>query len=171
MEGFSHDLSLQCSFHQSPNSTAWTTSWCKLAQRVETEEFKSSLLNWLLAGAKRYYAAQQASLPFPRPNAVLNSMLEYRLEEDLFATFFNELFERTLNSRVRSNELYNDYRTWADENNHPPVSSNEFGRKMTKLGLERDRNRHNYLNIQRKTRQQPPTTDADGNSLVAFLRK
>ncbi len=101
------------------------------AQKARSDEFKSSLLNWLVDGSKRYYQLQQQSKRFPRPKAV-HKLMEtiYRGKADIFAEFLKECYDRVPNAKSASKDVYDDYRRWSDDNNYEMQSANSFGRKV-----------------------------------------
>lgn len=56
----------------------------------------------------------------------------YRGEEDTFAEFLKECYDRVPNAKTATKDVYDDdYRRWADDNNYKMESANGFGRKMT----------------------------------------
>lgn len=62
---------------------------------------------------------------------------QFQMENDTEATFLAECTSALHSSRVGSQELYNRYRNWCDENGFRPKNINQVGKDWERLGLEK----------------------------------
>lgn len=86
------------------------------------------ILNWILEGSKKYI---KYGLELPKVCA--QEIDEYKLEMDPIARFIDERCNiEDLNSKIKANELYLNYVSWATTNNEYIMSSTKFGREMSK---------------------------------------
>lgn len=80
-----------------------------LATTLEAES--SGILNWLLAGHKRWYARGQR---FAEPKAVADATDAYRIESNPIEVFVRDTFNLGPDEWCASVTLYDKYKTWAD---------------------------------------------------------
>lgn len=66
------------------------------------------------------------------PAIIADATKEYRSEMDVVSTFINECLEVTGRSydEIRSKQLYQIYKAWAEDNEQYIMSSTKFGREF-----------------------------------------
>jgi len=105
-----------------------TRNECKIDKHLP-EKLKaeaSGILAWMVRGCIEW---QRHGLN--PPESVLAATEEYRLEEDVIGSFINDRCDTSKEiAQVRSGLLYNEYKDWADENGHFPMSMTRFGKDM-----------------------------------------
>lgn len=80
------------------------------------------ILNWLLEGARMWLLDGLV-----RPLAVIEAVEDYRRSANPFGEWFSERLDLVADHKERSSDLYNDYKLWAEDNGHEPVSQRAFG--------------------------------------------
>lgn len=86
---------------------------------------KSAVLSWLVRGCLQW---QKQGLNIP--SAIRAAAAEYRQQEDTLQGFFDEKCEFGPAFTVQAGALYQDYKNWAFDNGHSPMSSTAFGKKV-----------------------------------------
>ena len=71
------------------------------------------------------------------PSAVLDAVEEYREEMDVLAEFIGERCIRGPYESVLSNDIYADYKCWAERRGQFPWAQRQFGSEMGAKGFER----------------------------------
>jgi len=71
---------------------------------------------------------------------VRKATAEYRYEMDNIGRFIEECCEVGEYFRTPSSELYEAYKAWAEDVGVEVLSSQSFGRRLTELGFEAQRN-------------------------------
>lgn len=97
----------------------------KLYETLRAEQ--SGILAWLVRGCLDW---QSAGLN--PPESVRMATAEYRAGEDTLAEFIAACCVVNPNAVTRANELYAEYRKWADENGLAAMSGTAFGKRMGK---------------------------------------
>lgn len=75
------------------------------------------------------------------PEAVRRATGQYFQEQDMFRRFLADCYTIDENSMIESAALYKHYVHWCRENGEHAVSSNIFGRELTRLGVPRKHTR------------------------------
>lgn len=83
------------------------------------------ILNWIVDGCLMW---QREGLK--RPAVVEEASKDYREEMDVTAAFINDCCERDINKRIKAKDLYQAYKTWANENGQYEMNSTKFGKEM-----------------------------------------
>lgn len=85
------------------------------------------ILHWAVQGALMW---QREGLKTPA--IIADATKEYRSEMDVVSTFINECLEVTGRSydEIRSKQLYQIYKAWAEDNEQYVMSSTKFGREF-----------------------------------------
>ena len=94
-----------------------------LAKKLETE--KSGILNWLVQGCIQW---QRRSLS-PIPDKITTATIEYKLESNPLADFYDECIIDNPHEKILSSLLYKVYLWWAEKSNlqkHEILSSVKF---------------------------------------------
>jgi putative DNA primase/helicase len=100
-----------------------------LKTKLQEPEALSGLLNWCLAGLRKYYA--EGAVP---PDAIRASTAEYRASSDKIGNFIAEcLEESTENSTVK--DVYQRYTDWCKENGFGAENKSNFMADMKTKGL------------------------------------
>ena len=86
---------------------------------------KSGILAWLVNGCLEWQ-----NINISPPDKVLRSSMEYQAEEDIIGAFINEVCLITPSSKISSTLLYEEYKKWAVDSGHRPLSQTKFGKKM-----------------------------------------
>ncbi|MFB8509228.1 phage/plasmid primase, P4 family [Enterococcus durans] len=83
------------------------------------------ILNWIVEGCLLW---QREGLK--RPKIVEEASKEYREEMDVTSAFVNDCCELAIGAKVSARELFQAYKTWADDNGQYSMSSTKFGKEM-----------------------------------------
>lgn len=105
-----------------------------MADQLVTEA--SGILAWLVRGC----LAWQAEGLNP-PDVVRMATREYQQEEDVVAQFIEDECVIDPNAEIKTTRLYDAYRDWAKSSGLRPMSSNAFGRELTRKSYKRKRRR------------------------------
>lgn len=116
-----------------------------LLEAFSTEEAKSAILNWLLAGLALY---RKEGLKNP-PRAVLEATTGYREDMDVFAGFLEEQLLHAPGAKTPVRKLYQAYEGWSRDGGHTPMSEKSFSQEMRRRGYEAHRTKAYvcYLNV------------------------
>lgn len=102
----------------------------KLKKRLECEETKSAVLNWLLQGLQ----VQDAFNP-PIPKRVLHEVARYKEDSDRLGMFVDELCEEGAEGYLQdAKSLYEAYTGWCTEVGIYPVARSKFINQMQRRG-------------------------------------
>lgn len=100
-----------------------------LKDRLKKPENLSGLLNWCLAGLKKYY--EEGAVP---PQVVVAATEEYRVNSDKVGNFISECLEKSeCNSSVK--EVYGRYMEWCQENGFGAENKSNFTAELNSKGL------------------------------------
>lgn len=84
-----------------------------------------AILNWMTEGA---YMWMQEGLKMP--NKLKKASKAYRTEMDVIEQFIEDKCKRSEGSKEAGKDLYEAYKTWADESGEYKMDKNKFGKKM-----------------------------------------
>ncbi len=92
------------------------------------------ILRWAVEGCNQWQAIGLAE-----PEEILGATKQYRGEEDVLGSFFNEWCAKGPGHVVRCLELYEAYKRWAEKSGLKRIMpQNRFARVMTERGFERE---------------------------------
>lgn len=92
------------------------------------------ILNWALEGLKEI-GSMKGDFLRP-PTSVLESVNEYKADNDNTSKFIHDRCVRCAMSSVGATDLYNSYRSWCMESAVEALPLNTFGKELTSLGFE-----------------------------------
>ena len=90
------------------------------------------ILRWALGGIIEW-----RQLRLREPDVVKSATDSYRASQDVLKAFIEDACEVDNQLRVKSSELYRQYRLWCDTNGEKVVTQRTFGEAMTERGFER----------------------------------
>jgi putative DNA primase/helicase len=96
----------------------------------------SGILNWIVEGTLMW---QKEGLE--PPEIVTSASNEYRNEMDVLSYFVSECCETGSGLKAPAGELYEKYKSWAEDKSEYKMSSQRFGREMSNK-FEKVKNRH-----------------------------
>ncbi len=100
-----------------------------LKDRLKKPENLSGLLNWCVAGLKKYY--DEGAIP---PDAVTTATNEYRANSDKIGNFISECLEKSsTNSTVKT--IYEMYSEWCRDNGFGSENKSNFTAELKSKGL------------------------------------
>jgi putative DNA primase/helicase len=107
-----------------------------LSKRIETEEYKSKFLRWLVEGSVKYY-----NQGLHIPDAVKLSKQTYHSDSDVLQDFIDENIERCpgMNSQVGFRDLYILFCKYCKDVkrlSEIPISDRKFKSKMEEKGIQ-----------------------------------
>lgn len=115
-----------------------------IANRIIATE-RPAVVAWLLEGARR--ALAQGRYTIPKSSAA--AVEAWRKSADQVSAFVDEKFEKfdgeLFNLWFPADSLYKQYRMWAENNGHRPLSNVKFGERMQLLGLGSHRLNTGYV--------------------------
>jgi putative DNA primase/helicase len=88
------------------------------------------VLNWLLDGFRLWREYGLAA-----PQAILAATDEYRSESDRFGLFIDAAIDKAPGRRIRSADLYDCYKGFAEAMEFRPISQTMFGKELNKRGI------------------------------------
>lgn len=100
-----------------------------LADILVTEE-GAGILNWLVAGARRYLSGEKDLLG---PEPVRIATTAYAETEDHIGRFLGESCRRESGLRAEQAGLYAAYQTWCQNEGAPAVSSRSFAARVREV--------------------------------------
>lgn len=104
----------------------------KLPEKLKRE--LPAILAWVIEGWLQY--SRQGLNP---PAAVTERTSEYQAESDPIAQFMGDMCIENHMASVKANALFAAWQAWQFSNSVPPITQQEFGRRMTDRGFERVR--------------------------------
>ena len=129
-----------------------------LSQKLWEE--RSGILNWMLEGAKEYFAAGGGRAALKVPAVMLEETTEYRVEEDVVGRFLSEecytkeeAIKLMLPVKVASKTIHNAFKLWCEANNEmfaARMTSISFGKALKDRNVEQCRmsdGGRGYLNV------------------------
>ncbi len=129
-----------------------------LSQKLWDE--RSGILNWMLEGAKEYFAAGGGRSALKVPAVMLEETTEYRVEEDVVGRFLSEecytkeeAIRLMLPVKVASKAIHNAFKLWCEANNEmfaARMTSISFGKALKDRNVEQCRmsdGSRGYLNV------------------------
>lgn len=105
-----------------------------LAARIIRDELPA-LAGWAIDGARELVSRGSYTIPASSEEA----LLEWRSSADVAARFLDERTAETSTPRTRAADLYEAFTLWCNANGHRPLSSVKFGKRLTLLGVNRER--------------------------------
>ncbi len=120
--------------HLIPFEESFTGDKCDRTLADKLIQELPGILAWAVRGCQEW---QQTGLK--PPAAVLDATKAYREENDIVGRYISERCVRDEAATVRAGELYLDFKEWCDRNGERPMSAQSFGRRMTGMGVERER--------------------------------
>ena len=100
-----------------------------LKARMETEEYKSGVLNWLLDGL-----TQCDTFGSFVPESCEREIAEYRDKSDVLGMFISECCEFVEGSKTDGFAIYSKYSEWSKERHYGTLSSGNFYDKLRDTG-------------------------------------
>lgn len=85
------------------------------------------ILGWCVKGAIKYFENGLIT-----PDIVIQAVNEYKKEMDLVAKFIEEKCSINAKYKIKSSDLYNEYKTWAKITNEWEMNATRFGREISK---------------------------------------
>ena len=125
-----------------PNLAIWRRIWLLPFSVTIPEEKRDShivdkllaeasgILNWMLAGLKRYYENGNRLL---KPELVASATETYRQESDLLNEFLTD--RCTFTGEVSKASLRSEYQNWCHLQNEKPVSNKRFNSSLRDRGI------------------------------------
>ena len=103
----------------------------KLLEKLKIE--LPGIFNWALDGL-REIGAMKGDFLAP-PQSVLQSVEDYRAENDNVSKFISDRYLTDPGSSVSMGDLYESYKAWCYQNAVEPVNNNILGKDLTNLGF------------------------------------
>jgi putative DNA primase/helicase len=104
----------------------------QLAQKIIARELPG-VLNWILAGLRRLL--QQGK--FSTSEKITEALAEFRKESDSVAMFLDDdVYKVSTSSTAAFKSIYQEYRTYANENGFRAVSSRQFSKRLAGMGIK-----------------------------------
>lgn len=100
-----------------------------LKNQFATEEAKSAILNWLIAG---WQLLQKEGLNSPA--AVVEATKEYSHDSNKIAQFAEDNLESNASFEVRTSEIYAHYKVWCEANGCLVENSTNFKKSLQTIG-------------------------------------
>jgi putative DNA primase/helicase len=101
------------------------------------------ILNWAVDGALKW---QQHGLH--TPEIIKGASEGYRKEMDVISAFIDEMCDTGEQYQVKSSELYQTYKQWADDNSQYRMSNTKFGKELTqKFDRKHTMNGNMYIGL------------------------
>ncbi len=97
------------------------------------------VLNWALEGLRKF-----GEDGLGVPGAVKAATEQYRKESDVLGQWLEEHTKSDAAATLSASEAYKEYKRWAEELGHFPMSQTNFGRSMTERGFEKGRVNSGY---------------------------
>jgi putative DNA primase/helicase len=98
---------------------------------VELRGELAGIMAWAVAGCKAWQAGG-----LKPPAKVKAATAAYRGDQDTLAQFLTEVCVMEPQAKIKSSVLYDMYKAWAAQD---AMTQNEFGRRLSERGIERDR--------------------------------
>ena len=92
----------------------------------------SGILAWLVRGLL-YYRREKLRTP----GIVRSATEDYRSDEDILGKFISERCVCEVDARIDAGDLYNGYKTWAQDNGLKCVSNQRFSKELLNRGFRR----------------------------------
>jgi putative DNA primase/helicase len=92
------------------------------------------ILNWILDGTRLWLERGLFV-----PEQITEATEQYRLESDPIGEFWREYVREKVGSNVQASRLYAAYTRWAKANGMHAVSSTAFGRRLSDMGVQKDK--------------------------------
>ena len=99
----------------------------------------SGILAWLVRGCLMW---QKEGLN--PPDEVKIATKEYQKGEDILGHYTDERCEKVEDGIIRAYEFYADYKRWCEDNGHRPLSSTNFGKKMSERYMKDKDDKGNF---------------------------
>jgi putative DNA primase/helicase len=107
-----------------------------LRERLRREP-QEAVLAWLVEGARRWYENERV-MPAD-PESVTRDTLDWRKETDLVLGFAAEAFEFDPAGVVLASDVFEQFETWLDQNNHTRWSKQTFAARFNEHSYIRDK--------------------------------
>lgn len=98
-----------------------------LKELFRTDEAMSGIFSWLLDGLEKYKVTGLSMC-----ESMQKVIDEYEKDNDLVLQFLEERCEQTDDGSTTASALYSAYKMWAKSNSFHIMSSNKFGRELSK---------------------------------------
>lgn len=110
------------------------------------KEAGSAILTWIIMGAENFIR-NGYKLDFP--DAVIEATEEYRQRENWLENFISERCIREPDARAGARELYQEYRSWAEETGEYVRRENDFAAAMEAAGYRKiaPKNRKTWVGL------------------------
>lgn len=100
-----------------------------LKKKLKSSKERSGILNWCLAGLKRYRIEGEKC-----PESVRNATISYQLSSDKFSIFLEECVEKS-NRNTKLKDVYDTYKAWCNKNEYACESKSAFFNEIKKRNL------------------------------------
>lgn len=102
------------------------------------------ILNWAVQGCLEW---KKNGLQIPQE--VRRATAEYREDSDIVGQFINACCSQEFTDEVRSKDIYDAYKAWANANGEREISQNALGRRLEERGIQKKHERTGvkYLGI------------------------
>lgn len=108
------------------------------------------ILAWLVRGCLEWQGSGLA-----KPDIVKAATTQYQREEDVVGRFIDECCEVEEGASVQAGKLFDAYMNWCKSNNHKPLSSTNFGKRIGDRFEKKKSNGMLYLGIGFSTGDNP----------------
>lgn len=105
-----------------------------LSEKILAREL-AGIVAWAIRGGQRLIALGGAK-GFTIPASSTGAMDVWRLESDQVAMFLDQQCSTDTDHWTPGKQLYKDYRSWALDSGHKPMSNTMFGRRLMQLGFD-----------------------------------
>jgi putative DNA primase/helicase len=147
-----HLIPFQLSFVDDPKRPNERKRDAALIQKLKKEA--SGILAWLVRGCLAWQ-----SHGLNPPHVVLDATESYREEEDTIGHFIEGCCLVAPDSQVKADALYQAYRPWCADNGHRPLSSTNFGKRMTERFTKRKSGCFLYVGVELNEGQSGPFSE------------
>jgi P4 family phage/plasmid primase-like protien len=107
-----------------------------LKQKFATDEAKSAVLNWLLAGLKSLHKNGLVI-----PDTVSSAVAEYKQESDMISRFAGERLEKDPSGLIKTSTLLQVFQEWAQANGFETLNSTALKGELERAGFTIERSR------------------------------
>lgn len=121
-----HLIPFNISFKAEPHGPNEKLRDINLPEKLRTEA--PGILAWLVRGFLEW---QRIGLQ--PPDVIKKATLEYRMDEDVVKSYFDECIKKEQGKDVKASNLHEDYMSWAIENDKTCLNITVFGKRVAKI--------------------------------------
>jgi len=107
-----------------------------LSKKILASEL-AGVVAWAIRGGQRLIS-KGGSKGFTIPESSIGTMDRWKLESDQVAMFIDQACSLDTEHWTPAKQLYKDYRVWAKDSGHGPMSRTSFGKRLGQLGFDED---------------------------------